>query len=59
MTFRRRLASLLLSGLALLPISGFAESLASVEQQRLPSLATSAPPVLVVANQQPLVLAGG
>lgn len=57
--FRLRLASLLLSGLALLPISGFAESLASVERQRLPPLATSAQPVLAVANQRPLALAGG
>lgn len=53
----RRLAWLLLA-LGLVPGCAFADSLASVEQQRLPSLAVAADPALVVVKQQPLALAG-
>lgn len=54
----RRLAWLLLA-LGLVPGCAFADSLASVERQRLPPLATANDPALAVVKQQPLALAGG
>ena len=54
----RRLAWLLLA-LGLVPGCAFADSLVSVERQRLPPLEIAADPALAVVEQQPLALAEG